>query len=44
MKIRDNEYNLSELGTRKNEIIEELKLLIITILKIWFSRMEITYS
>ena len=36
IKIGDKEYNLSDLDTREEEIIEELKMQNIAILMIWF--------
>ena len=35
-KLGDNEYEISNLDTRKNEMIEELKIQNITVLKKWF--------
>ena len=44
IKIGDNEYNLSELGSRKNEIIEEMKNVDYNDLEDMVFGMELTYS
>ena len=44
IKIRDNEYKLSDLDTRKNELIEDLKNLEYNDLEDMVFRMGLTYS
>ena len=44
LKLRNNEYKLSDLDTQKNEILEELRNVKYNDLKVLVYRMELTYD